>query len=337
MLEHKIAQLEERLLDARVIDKKRRRQETSSRSAPTSSCATSTPRRPSSTTSSARPRPTRPSTSSRTSRPSARRSSATRRARRSRCRRPAAASSSSRSSRSRQPEAGFRGAVARSSGFSRTAAVPSDDRPPPTSCQALPRPRRDRRGPGRVRAARGGARRRRRPPHRGPCDGAPRHGEARLPRPRRPHGPDPGHLRDGEDGRDRRRSSATSSASRGVPARDAPRRAVAARGRRVELLSRNTQPLPDTFHGLTDVEQRYRKRYLDLLVNEETREDFVLRARIVSAVRALPRRRGLRRGRDAGAAAPLRRRVRAARSSRTTTSSTRTSTSGSRPSSTSSG
>ena len=80
----------------------------------------------------------------------------------------------------------------------------------------------------------------------------------------------------------------------------------------VEVLSRNTQPLPDTFHGLTDVELRYRKRYLDLLVNEETRADFMLRARIVSAVRGLPRRRGLRRGRDAGAAAALRRRVRAA-------------------------
>jgi lysyl-tRNA synthetase class 2 len=54
----------------------------------------------------------------------------------------------------------------------------------------------------------------------------------------------------------------------------------------LEVLSRNTQPLPDTFHGLTDVELRYRKRYLDLLVNEETRETFMLRARIVSAVRA---------------------------------------------------
>jgi lysyl-tRNA synthetase class 2 len=54
----------------------------------------------------------------------------------------------------------------------------------------------------------------------------------------------------------------------------------------LEVLSRNTQPLPDTFHGLTDVELRYRKRYLDLLVNEETRADFVLRSRIVAAVRA---------------------------------------------------
>ncbi len=55
----------------------------------------------------------------------------------------------------------------------------------------------------------------------------------------------------------------------------------------VEVLSRNTQSLPDTFHGLTDVELRYRKRYLDLLVNEETRADFILRSRIVTAVRAV--------------------------------------------------
>ena len=53
----------------------------------------------------------------------------------------------------------------------------------------------------------------------------------------------------------------------------------------VELLSRNTQPLPDTFHGLTDVELRYRKRYLDLLMNEETRRDFAIRAKAVTAVR----------------------------------------------------
>ncbi len=51
------------------------------------------------------------------------------------------------------------------------------------------------------------------------------------------------------------------------------------------LLSAIRAPLPDTFHGLTDVEQRYRRRYLDLLMNEDVRSDFVLRARIVSAVR----------------------------------------------------
>jgi len=51
------------------------------------------------------------------------------------------------------------------------------------------------------------------------------------------------------------------------------------------LLSRIRAPLPDTFHGLTDVEQRYRRRYLDLLMNEEVRSDFILRARVVAAVR----------------------------------------------------
>ncbi len=42
----------------------------------------------------------------------------------------------------------------------------------------------------------------------------------------------------------------------------------------VIVLAPNRNPLPDTFHGLTDVELRYRKRYLDLLMNEETREVF---------------------------------------------------------------
>ncbi len=51
------------------------------------------------------------------------------------------------------------------------------------------------------------------------------------------------------------------------------------------LLSRIRAPLPDTFHGLTDVEQRYRRRYLDLLMNEDVRADFILRAQIVTAVR----------------------------------------------------
>src|SRR6476620_4224346 len=53
----------------------------------------------------------------------------------------------------------------------------------------------------------------------------------------------------------------------------------------LELLAKIQRPLPDTFHGLTDVEARYRRRYLDLLMNEETRAVFLLRARIVSAVR----------------------------------------------------
>jgi lysyl-tRNA synthetase, class II len=53
----------------------------------------------------------------------------------------------------------------------------------------------------------------------------------------------------------------------------------------LELLSRIRSPLPDTFHGLTDIEQRYRRRYLDLLMNEDTRADFILRSRMVKAIR----------------------------------------------------
>src|SRR4051795_9273145 len=53
----------------------------------------------------------------------------------------------------------------------------------------------------------------------------------------------------------------------------------------IELLSRIRTPLPDTFHGLTDVELRYRKRYLDLLMNEESRRDAMVRARMVTSIR----------------------------------------------------
>jgi lysyl-tRNA synthetase class 2 len=53
----------------------------------------------------------------------------------------------------------------------------------------------------------------------------------------------------------------------------------------LEVLSQNRSPLPDTFHGLSDVEQRYRRRYLDLLMNEDTREDALVRARMVTAIR----------------------------------------------------
>jgi lysyl-tRNA synthetase class 2 len=53
----------------------------------------------------------------------------------------------------------------------------------------------------------------------------------------------------------------------------------------LEVLARIHTPLPDTFHGLTDVEQRYRKRYLDLLMNEDSREVALVRSRIVATIR----------------------------------------------------
>ncbi len=54
----------------------------------------------------------------------------------------------------------------------------------------------------------------------------------------------------------------------------------------LRLLTKSLRPLPDKFHGLADVEQRYRQRYVDLIMSPESREVFVKRSRIVSAVRA---------------------------------------------------
>jgi lysyl-tRNA synthetase class 2 len=53
----------------------------------------------------------------------------------------------------------------------------------------------------------------------------------------------------------------------------------------IQLLSKSLRPLPEKWHGLTDVETRYRQRYLDLVVNEPVREVFVLRSRIIQSVR----------------------------------------------------
>ena len=53
----------------------------------------------------------------------------------------------------------------------------------------------------------------------------------------------------------------------------------------LELLAKNERPLPDTFHGIADPEVRYRQRHLDLLTSERTRADFLVRTRLVSALR----------------------------------------------------
>jgi lysyl-tRNA synthetase class 2 len=58
------------------------------------------------------------------------------------------------------------------------------------------------------------------------------------------------------------------------------------------LLAKIKRPLPDTFHGLVETETRYRKRYLDLLVNEDARHDFLLRTRMVSEIRRYLDERG---------------------------------------------
>ncbi len=58
------------------------------------------------------------------------------------------------------------------------------------------------------------------------------------------------------------------------------------------ILTKATRPLPEKWHGLTDVEQRYRQRYVDLVVTPGVREVFVKRARIVSTIRRFLDERG---------------------------------------------
>jgi len=58
------------------------------------------------------------------------------------------------------------------------------------------------------------------------------------------------------------------------------------------LLAKSLRPAADKYHGLTDVEQRYRHRELDLIANEETRELFMLRTRAVAAIRRFLDERG---------------------------------------------
>jgi lysyl-tRNA synthetase class 2 len=58
------------------------------------------------------------------------------------------------------------------------------------------------------------------------------------------------------------------------------------------LLTKSLRPLPEKYHGLTDVELRYRQRYLDLMVNPPVREVFVKRARIISLMRQFLEGRG---------------------------------------------
>ncbi|MBY0379715.1 MAG: lysine--tRNA ligase, partial [Burkholderiales bacterium] len=53
----------------------------------------------------------------------------------------------------------------------------------------------------------------------------------------------------------------------------------------IELISKNIRPLPEKFHGLTDQELKYRQRYLDLIMNSETRELFITRSEIIQSIR----------------------------------------------------
>ena len=51
------------------------------------------------------------------------------------------------------------------------------------------------------------------------------------------------------------------------------------------LLSKALRPLPDKFHGLQDIEQRYRQRYLDLITNQDSTQTFINRSKIIQEMR----------------------------------------------------
>ncbi|MEC0228813.1 lysine--tRNA ligase [Paenibacillus alba] len=53
----------------------------------------------------------------------------------------------------------------------------------------------------------------------------------------------------------------------------------------LEVLTKSLLPLPDKFHGLSDVELRYRQRYVDLIMNQDVQQTFILRSRIIQAMR----------------------------------------------------
>lgn len=54
---------------------------------------------------------------------------------------------------------------------------------------------------------------------------------------------------------------------------------------KVELLTKSLRPLPDKYHGLSDQEMRYRQRYVDLIMSEQSRKVFVVRATLIDAIR----------------------------------------------------
>src|SRR3989344_2970101 len=64
--------------------------------------------------------------------------------------------------------------------------------------------------------------------------------------------------------------------------------------KKLELLSKSILPLPEKWHGLTDKEERYRKRYLDLIINPEVKEVFDKREKIIDVIRELLKNKGFK-------------------------------------------
>ena len=67
--------------------------------------------------------------------------------------------------------------------------------------------------------------------------------------------------------------------------RRTPRNELSVRATEVQVLTKSIQPLPEKHHGLTDVEARYRQRYVDLIMNDESRLTLRTRSKIVALIR----------------------------------------------------
>ena len=67
---------------------------------------------------------------------------------------------------------------------------------------------------------------------------------------------------------------------------------ISVHAKEVTLLSKSLRPLPEKFHGLKDVDLRYRQRYVDLIVNPEVKETFIKRSHIISKIRAILEKEG---------------------------------------------
>ena len=60
---------------------------------------------------------------------------------------------------------------------------------------------------------------------------------------------------------------------------------ISIRAEKITLLSKSLQPLPEKFHGLSDPDLRYRQRYVDLIMNEDVKDTFIKRSKIVASIR----------------------------------------------------
>ncbi len=61
---------------------------------------------------------------------------------------------------------------------------------------------------------------------------------------------------------------------------------ISIRAEKITLLSKSLQPLPEKFHGLSDPDLRYRQRYVDLIMNEDVKDTFIKRSKIVASIRS---------------------------------------------------